>query len=334
MRQSLCRAVRRCAVAGLAVTGAALSTPAAASEGGSSFYLLGSGGPEAAVLPPVEGVFLDNTMYFYNGEASVDREFVVGGNVVAGLDADIFANFTTLMWVPSTNVLGGTLALSAALPIGHPAVDASVVLTGPGGNQIAIDRKDSAWVIGDPVASAALAWSLDKETHLQFGTMVNIPIGQYREDELANLAFHRWIVDASLAATWHDEASGWDLSTKTGITFNGTNNFTDYNTGTELHWEASVEKTLSKQVSLGLQAYHYQQISGDSGTGAVLGPNKGEVSAVGVTGAYNFVLGKTPVTARLRVFEEFNATRRLDGTAAFFSLTFPISMKLPPGAGG
>ncbi|WP_235506566.1 transporter [Altererythrobacter sp. Root672] len=324
---------RRCAGPAFVATAVALSTPAAASEGGASFYLLGSGGPEAAVLPPVEGVFLDNTMYFYSGEASVDREFVIGGNVVAGINADIFANFTTLLWVPSTDVLGGTLALGTALPIGRPAVDASVVLTGPRGNQVSVNREDSAWVIGDPVATAALAWNLDKETHLQFGTMVNIPIGQYREDQLANLSFHRWIVDASLAATWHNEA-GWDLSTKTGITFNGTNNFTDYNTGTELHWEASVEKTLSKQVSLGLQAYHYQQISGDSGTGAVLGPNKGEVSAVGVTGAYNFVLGKTPVTARVRVFEEFNTTRRLDGTAVFFSLTLPISMKLPPGAGG
>lgn len=334
MRDALSRTAKRCAGACAVVAVICLPVPAAASEGGASFYLLGSGGPEAAVLPPVEGLFLDNTMYFYSGDASADREFIIGGNVVAGLDADIFANFTTLLWVPSADFLGGTLALGAALPFGRPAVDASVVLTGPGGNQIALDREDSAWVIGDPVATAAVAWNVDKQTHVQFGTMVNIPIGQYREDELANLAFHRWIVDASLAATWHDEASGWDLSTKTGITFNGTNDFTDYNSGTELHWEASVEKTLSKQFSLGLQAYHYQQISGDSGTGAVLGPNKGEVSAVGVTGAYDFVLGKTPVTARIRVFEEFNATRRLDGTAAFFSLTFPLSMKLPPGAGG
>ena len=81
----------------------ALPGAASASEGGASFYLLGSGGPGAAVLPPLRGVFFDNTAFYYHGEAKAERQFVVGGNLVAGLDATIIADFATVLWVPTTD---------------------------------------------------------------------------------------------------------------------------------------------------------------------------------------------------------------------------------------
>jgi hypothetical protein len=81
------------------------SEPAAASEGGSSFYLLGSGSPGAAIAPPIEGVFFNNTTYVYQGEADASRQFVIGGNVVAGIDATAIADFASLIWVPSPIML-------------------------------------------------------------------------------------------------------------------------------------------------------------------------------------------------------------------------------------
>jgi hypothetical protein len=300
------------AIALAAVVGA---TPAAASEGGASLYLLGSGGPGAAVLPPVEGVFFDNTFYYYDGDAEASRQFVIGGNLVAGLDAAIVADFVTALWVPSTNFLGGTLAIGAALPAGVPDVTVNAVLTGPLGNSVGVSRKDDAFIIGDPLVLAELGWNVGGNSHVALSTMVNVPIGEYREDQLANLAFHRWAVDASLAGTWHDPELGWDVSGKAGVTFNGTNDFTDYDTGTEMHFEASVEKIFSPKFSAGLQAYRFVQISDDSGAGAALGPFKGRVTGVGA-------------------FHEFDAVNRLEGTSVMLSLTVPLSMKLPPGAGG
>jgi len=316
----------------LALAAALGAPPALASEGGASLYLLGSGGPGAAVLPPVEGVFFDSTFYWYDGNAEATRQFVVGGDLVAGLDATIVADFLTGLWVPSTDMLGGTLAIGATVPLGVPDVRASAVLTGPGGGTIGVSREDDAFVIGDPVINAQLGWNLGGNSHLALSTMINVPIGMYREDQLANLAFHRWAVDASLAGTWRDPQLGWDISGKVGVTFNGTNGYTDYDTGTEAHFEASIERMFSPQFSAGVQAYRFVQLTGDSGTGAVLGPNEGRVTGLGVTAAYGFPLGKMPATARVRVFEEFDAVRRLDGTSVMLSLTVPLSMKLPPGA--
>ena len=314
------------------LTLAAGAHQAQASEGGASLYLLGSGGPGAAVMPPLKGVFFDNEAYYYKGSGSGGKRFVVGGNVVAGLDAKILADFATVLWVPTTDLNGVTVAFGAALPVGEPDVDVNVVVSGPRGNQVGVSASDSAFVVGDPIATAMLGWKTG-DLHVQVSTMLNVPIGDYRKDELANLAFHRWAFDSSLALSWRDEKSGWDVSGKGGLTLNGENPYTDYKTGTEMHLEASVEKTFSPQWSAGLQGYYFKQVSGDSGPGAKLGPFQGEASGVGATAAYNFKIGHMPATLRARAFTEFNVTNRLEGDSFWLGLTVPLSLKMPKAAG-
>src|SRR5688572_7865516 len=98
---NLPRRARGITALAIALAAASAATPAAASEGGASLYLLGSGGPGAAVLPPVEGVFFNNMFYFYDGSVEAEREFLINGNVVLGLDATIAADFATVLWVPT-----------------------------------------------------------------------------------------------------------------------------------------------------------------------------------------------------------------------------------------
>jgi hypothetical protein len=300
---------------------------AQASEGGASVYLLGTGGPGAAVLPPVEGVFLANTVYYYSASADSGKQFPLGGNLVAGLDATIVADFATVLWTPTTNLAGGTLALGLALPIGEPSVDVAAVLTGPGGGQVSISKSDSSLVVGDPILTAALGWKTGN-VHITASTLLNVPIGNYRDGQLANLAFHRWAFDTSLAVTWLDPKSGWDVSGKAGLTFNGENDATNYKTGTELHVEGAVEKIFSPSFSAGLQAYYFQQVSGDSGAGATLGDFKGRVGGFGATAAYNFKIAqKIPATLRLHAMTEFDAKNRMEGNSVWVDFTMPLWVK-------
>lgn len=304
---------------------------ASASEGGVSFYMLGTGGPGAAMLPPLEGVFFDNTSYFYDGGAGASRPFIIGGKVAVDVDATAYINMSTAMFVPSKDVLGGTLALGATIPVGGPSIDAGAILDFPFGPPIEVSAEDSTFTFGDPVAMATLSWDVGGNVHVAASSLVNIPIGNYRPGELANLSFNRWALDMSTAISWHDPRAGWDISAKTGVTFNGENDVTDYDTGTEWHFEGAVERIFSQSFSAGIAGYHFHQLSGDSGDGATLGPFKGRVTALGGTAAFNFKLGKIPVTARLKLFEEFDAKHRMDGTVGFLSLTMPLHVKLPPG---
>ena len=305
----------------------ALAAPetASANDGGTSLYLLGTGGPGTAIMPPVEGVYLDKLIYIYDGEAKAERQFPLNGNIVAGLDATIVADFTTLLFVPSTDFLGGTLALGVTMPLGAPMLDVDAVLTTPSGPSLSASRHDSALTTGDPVALTMLGWHGDK-LHFQIATMTNIPVGHYREGRLANLSLHRWAVDGSGALSWHDTATGWDLSAKAGYTYNGSNRTTDYDSGDEIHLEGAIEKTLSPKFSLGVQAYYNKQISGDDGA---LGPFKGEAIAVGGTAAFNTVMAGTPATFRLRVLQEVDATNRLEGTSFWLDFSIPLKMNLP-----
>lgn len=236
--QNLAKSVRLLAASAGACF--ALAIPAHADEGGASVYLMGTGGPGVAIQPPLEGVYLDNTFYFYRGSTEANRSLVIGGNIVANVDATITADFVTALAAPSTNFLGGTLSMGVTVPIAAPMIDASATLTGPGGGQITRNIHDAALLVGDPLAVVNLGWKSGK-THFAIQTLTNVPVGNYREGRLANIAFHRWAVDISGAGTWHDEASGWDVSAKIGYTIDGRNDATDYSSGDDFHRGGSGE---------------------------------------------------------------------------------------------
>lgn len=312
----------------LLATAAFSVTAAHADENGASIYLLGSGGPGTAIQPPLTGVYIDNTIYIYTGGTNSRRDFTIGGKIVTDVDTTLPANFTTLIAVPSTNFLGGTLAIGGALPVGAPMIDAAAVITGPLGREIGIKRHDANIIVGDPLALVTLGWKSGK-FHAQLSGTVNIPVGYYRADALANLSFHRWAEDVSVAVSFHDEDRGWDLSHKIGLTFNGNNPDTDYDSGNDLHAEFSIEKILSKKFSIGVLGYHFEQLTGDSGAGAKLGPYKGRVSGAGATIAYNTVLGRSPASFRLKVLQEFGEKNRMKGTAFMLDLALPLHMNMP-----
>jgi hypothetical protein len=313
----------------LVATAAFSVTAAQADENGASIYLLGSGGPGTAIQPPLTGIYIDNTIYIYTGGTNSKRDFTIGGNVVTDIDTTIPANFTTVIAVPSTNFLGGTLAIGGTLPVGAPMINASAVVTGPLGREVGIRRHDANLMVGDPIAMASLGWK-SGNFHAQISGFVNIPVGYYKEGALANLAFHRWAEDVSVAVSYHNEKTGIDLSHKVGITFNGNNPDTDYDSGNDLHVEFSAEKTLSKKFSLGVLGYHFEQLTGDTGSGAArLGPYKGKVNGVGGTVAYNTVLGRSPASFRLKVLQEFGEKNRAKGTVFMLDLSLPLHMNMP-----
>ncbi|TCM20870.1 hypothetical protein EDF56_102533 [Novosphingobium sp. PhB165] len=318
--RALCKASAALAVLSLGLPGAAYAT-----EGGTSLYLLGSGGPGTAVMPPVEGIFYDKTIYVYDGSVSAKREFPINGNVVAGLDATIVADFETILLVPSTNFLGGTIAVGGIMPFGAPMMSADAVLTGPNGGVFSANRRDTALTTGDPVGVIMLGWH-GKKLHAQLATLVSVPVGNYREGQLANLSLHRWAVDQSVAVSWHDPESGWDVSAKGGYTFNGRNDVTDYSSGDEIHLEGAVEKALSKKFSLGAQAYYQKQVTSDQGP---LGSFKGEAVAVGGTAALNVVMARTPATFRARIMHELDTTNRLQGDSFWLDFSIPLKMNIP-----
>jgi len=59
------------------------------------------------------------------------------------------------------------------------------------------------------------------------------------------------------------------------------NTATNYKTGDEFHFEWAIGREIATGFVLGIVGYDYRQITGDTGSGATLGPFKGRVDAVG-----------------------------------------------------
>lgn len=295
-----------------------MATQAGASENGTSFYLLGSKGPMAGVVPP-PGLYLQNDIYYYTARADESQALPTGGRVAVGLKAQALINLPTLIWSTPYKVLDGRLALGVTLPFGRQEIDAGLVL-GPYADQ----ASSRITTMGDPVLTGTLGWD-NGPFHWNLAAMINVPAGHYRQDSMANIAFHRWGADVSAAGTWYDPAVGWDVSGVVGVTFNGNNPKTNYRSGTEWHLEAAVSRDIGGPgTTLGAIGYYHRQITDDSGDGAMLGGFRGRTAALGVTASHALKLGETPVQARLKILREFNTRNRVEGTAAYLTFSLPL----------
>ncbi len=291
---------------------------ARAAENGTGFYLLGSRGPLAAVVPP-QGVFFQNDFYVFYADRSSSKPLPVHGNIATDFRSRAYIEMPTFLWSTPWTLGGAQLAFSATIPFGGPDVSASAV-AGP----FSRSTSDSTFTIGDPVFSGMLGWESGRFRATGI-VSVNTPIGDYHKGALANISFNRWATDVTGAATWLDTERGLDLSAAIGVTFNGENPATNYRTGTELHLEWAASQYLSKNFSIGIIGYHYQQISGDSGSGAVLGGFEGRVTALGGTVGYNFQIGKAPISTRIKVYREFDVKNRVPGgTTGFLTVSLPL----------
>jgi hypothetical protein len=75
---------------------------------------------------------------------------------------------------------------------------------------------------------------------------------------------------------------------------------------------------------VGVGGYFYQQITGDFGSGATLGPFRGRVAGVGPLLSYTLKVDMQEVTLSGRWFHEFDAKKRVRGDAVFASLNFKL----------
>jgi hypothetical protein len=294
------RVAARIALACLTVIALFATRPAPAVENGTGFYLLGFKGPDAAILPP-PGVFLQNDFYFYQGSVSGTKPLPLGPDVTLNAKSSLPIELPTIVVSSPWDLLGGHIAFSISEPIGGPSIDADVTLGPMRGHQ-----SNSVFTFGDPLVGGMIGWDTGN-FHFTSNVLVNVPAGVYNKSALANISFHHWGVDISEAVTYQDAQIGLEASVVAGFTLNAENPATHYRSGSEFHTEWSLTEAFGKGFSAGLIGYYYDQLTGDSGAGALLGPFEGRVVAVGATAGYAFNIGKLPVMTRLKVYREVYA---------------------------
>lgn len=330
-------------IAGLALlAGLAAAQEARAVEDAAGFYLLGSKGSMAGFVPP-PGIYVTDYNLYYAGEAKGDAATGIALRRLGGridlqaeveVDAQAYVNAPTATWIAPQTVLGGNVGFGIIVPVGWKDVDVDLdvtaTLTLPPPLDITLQRSrrfgfgDDTTAFGDPVPTALIGWH-HGNWHWNLSTLLNVPIGQWSESKIANMGFNRWALDTNGAVTWLSP-TGLEASAAAGFTFNWENPDTDYDSGTEFHVEFALMKHFSKTFALGLVGYHYDQVSGDSGPGATLGPFEGRVTALGPSLTYGFNLGKIPVSTELKWLHEFDVRNRAEGDSGFLIISMPLSV--------
>jgi hypothetical protein len=312
---------------GLLAAGAA--APAHAVEAARNIYLLGSRSALAGVLPGPGG-FFQNDVYVYSGSASANREFEIGGQVVAGADADVLLELPTASWFFAADGAPGLLfGVAGSLPMAWEEVSVDATLSAPNGGVVTGERSQQDFQVGDPYLQAFIG-SSSGNWHWNVAGALNVPLGQWEQGSLVNIGFNRWAGDVTGSLTYLDLAEGWQASTALGFTFNGENLDLDYDSGTEMHLEWSLSKFTASGFSFGLAGYYYQQITGDSGSDARLGSFEGRVVALGPVAGLTIPLADRAIQASFRAYHEFAAENRLEGVAAFGSVAIPLQPAAAP----
>jgi hypothetical protein len=109
-----------------------------------------------------------------------------------------------------------------------------------------------------------------------------------------------------------------------GFTYNSENTSTDVQSGIDSHLDFDVSQFLSQHLQVGIVGYVYYQLSADSGSGNMLGAFKSQVAALGPEVDYSFTAFGQQAYMNLRGYWEFWAQNRLEGRAAYLTLSIPL----------
>jgi hypothetical protein len=310
----------------LAVVGslacAVVSPPALADEGGVSVWLPGQFGSLAAV-PGESGWSLPIVYYHASANASGGANFAIGGRIAGNLDARADLMLVVPTYTFATPVWGGQAQVSMTTVAGKMNVSAEATLTAPGGAVLSRNAGDSLTGFGDLFPMASLRWNDGNHNWMAY-TQVGVPVGSYQVGRLANLGTNHWSADAGGGYTYLNQKTGREFSAVAGVTYNFENPDTNYRNGVDVHLDWGASQFLSEQLHVGLVGYFYNQISGDSGTGARLGDFKSRVNGIGPQIGYLFKMGERQAYINLKGYHEFDNENRPAGWNAWLTLSIPL----------
>jgi hypothetical protein len=300
---------------------------AIADESGVSFWVPGFFGSLAAT-PQQPGFSLATINYYTSVSAGRNIDFQHGGAVFAGVDANVDIGLLIPSFVFADPVLGGQLSVALVTIFGHNETSASAEITGPMGGVISGSRTDQVTGVGDLIPMMSLRWNFGVNNFMTYVTG-DAPVGAYDPQRLANLGIGHGAVDAGGGYTYFNPQTGHEFSAVGGFTYNLINPLTNVQSGVDFHLDWGASQFITQQVQVGIVGYAYDQVTGDSGSGNLLGPFESRVFGVGPQLGFVFPAGDYQAYVNLKAYKEFEAADRPSGANVWLTLAFTPSPAKP-----
>lgn len=291
-----------------------------AEEGGGGHYAPGSVATIADLMPTQAGWVINPMYLYFDGDALASLNVPVAGLTTLNIDA-----------VSQSFILGGTytfreklwdawFSVGAYLPYMWTDVDASVKILDA--NVYTSDRTEG---IGDmTLLPAMFAWKCGNWQTSAF-LKVYAPTGDFDAGALANAGLNYWTFEPTVGVAYSNPQTLFNWALHGGVTFNTTNNDTDYRSGSVIHLAASAQQMLPVGpglITVGLNAFFYEQVSGDSGSGATLGGFEGRSLGIGPVVGYILPMGDETLLVEARWLPELETNNRIEGDYFWLKLAY------------
>lgn len=303
------------------LTAALLAPALRAEEGAGGHYMPGATASFIDALPGRPSFVVANLFTYYDGSASASRPFRFGGHTVADVQATAYADSIVGLYETPVRLLGGNYAAAIVVPFVSLTVQGTV--TPPVGPTFA--KRDTASGLGDIMLMPfILGWTNSWDLKYDVRLGLYAPSGDYEVGQLANAGRNYWTFEPSVSASWLSTKIGTEVTVFAGMDFNTKNTATDYQSGASFHLEATIAQHLplgkAGIIGLGANGFLYQQVTGDTGSGAKLGGFEGRTAGVGPVLSFVTKIGRTDLAAEVKWLPELNVERRLQGDTIWFKL--------------
>ena len=294
-----------------------------AAEFGTGLYMLGYQSSLAGYMPE-PGFYLRNDLYVYQGNAAI---IPFSRRVEVDLRSRLITDLATASYVTPLKIFGANYAVGLIWSSVTNSFLKGTLLVSPAINGLPSGSQEGSYTgVSDLlITPVSLGWHLGQFHIMAFGN-VYAPVGSYNPNRRLNTGLNRVAVEPNVALTWlrPDTRYPQEASISMGWTFNFQNPATQYTTGQEFHLEYFLGQHLPKGFALGLAGYIYNQMTADTGSGAILGAFHGQTIALGPCLTYNGTIGDHAIGVNARYYNEVKVHNRFDGQAFFLTLSLGL----------
>jgi len=294
-----------------------------ASEGGAGHYMPGAVATLIDLPPTKPGWVVEPIYLHYEGDVDSSKHVPAAGLDTVGMDAKLDVLLLVGLYSLKQPVLGATYSFGASLPYVWMTVEAEVDDVDTLGTEVFVRDQQSG--LGDiSLIPLMMAW---KDGPWQYNVALSVyaPTGEYELGDLANPGLNYWSFDPFASVAYTHPTLGFNAALHGGLIFNTNNNDTDYQSGSMLHLDGSVQQLLPVGpgfVSLGAEGFYLQQVSADSGQREIFGDFKGRTAGIGPVLGYVLPLGEDTLVTELRWLPELKTKNRLKGNYIWLKIVY------------
>ena len=291
-----------------------------AEEGGVGHEAPGSAATIIDLVPTKPGFIFEPVFLHYEGDASKSIRVPIIGTSAAGLKAKSDVMLLGGFYTFEQTVLGAHYSVGTFVP--YMSVDVTANISTVLG---ARERHDSASGLGDiSLIPVMMAW---KSGFWQFNALLPLyaPTGEYKTDRLANPGLNYWTADPTVGVSYNNDKNGFNAAIYLGATSNTENDETNYRSGSMMHIDGSVQQLLPVgpgYLGVGAEGFYFEQVTGDSGSGARFGDFEGMTMGAGPVLDYVLPLGKQTFVTELKFLHENNVENRLQGDYVWLKFAY------------